>query len=102
MGYVFTVEGASNWINPWSYYKVHKTEYHWEGWTCDTTGAVTWQPDGKVDMKDIGMVARRFGALAGKPGYDMHCDINLDGKIDMKDIGPTARLFGKKAPWAPP
>jgi outer membrane protein assembly factor BamB len=74
--------------------------------------------DGKVDMKDIGPVARDFGAQLnptdGKyyrpsgevtekpgdvtggytpPGFPT-CGIP-DGKIDMKDIGLVAREFGK-------
>jgi hypothetical protein len=51
--------------------------------------------DGKVDMKDIGYVARRFMCRPGDPLWDPIADINSDGKIDMKDIGTVARHFGE-------
>lgn len=56
--------------------------------------------DGKVDMKDIAYVAKRFGCVPTEPLWSFHADINDDGKIDMKDISITARKFGKT--WAPP
>ena len=51
--------------------------------------------DGKVDMKDIGYAARRFGINAADPFWDSGADIVGDGKIDMKDIGTVARHFGE-------
>jgi uncharacterized protein (DUF2141 family) len=51
--------------------------------------------DGKVDMKDIGYAARRFGMNAADPLWDPIADIVGDGKIDMKDIGTVARHFGE-------
>lgn len=54
--------------------------------------------DGRVDMKDIGYVARRFGIIAADPLWDPAADINHDGKIDMKDIGYVARWFGQVDP----
>lgn len=69
--------------------------------------------DGIIDMKDIRMVAKAFGAIhitdPLDPKYceywhDPPCsscphppqtDINNDGKIDMKDIRPVAKNFGK-------
>jgi hypothetical protein len=53
--------------------------------------------DGKVDMKDIGRVARAFGESPGRPRWDPVCDTNHDLKIDMKDVAITARGFG----WTP-
>jgi len=49
-------------------------------------------PDGKVDMWDIGTVARHFGQFVN-PGDPK--DVYPDGKIDMKDIGIVAKNFGK-------
>ncbi|MEM2975321.1 MAG: hypothetical protein QW821_02740 [Candidatus Bathyarchaeia archaeon] len=49
-------------------------------------------PDGKVDMRDIGTVARHFGELV-EPGDPK--DVFPDGKIDMKDIGIVAKNFGR-------
>jgi hypothetical protein len=63
----------------------------------DATGPNGW-PDFKVDMRDIGAVARLFGVSYQDPQYDPNYDINGDGKIDMKDIGIAARNFGKHYP----
>jgi parallel beta-helix repeat protein len=53
--------------------------------------------DGKVDMKDIGAVARAFGEFPGRPRWNPAYDINGDNKIDMRDIATVARNFG----WTP-
>jgi hypothetical protein len=56
-------------------------------------------PDGKVDMKDIGVVAKYFGQNA--PPAPPNCDLTgptpgvPDGKIDMRDVGLAARHFGE-------
>ncbi len=52
--------------------------------------------DGKIDMKDVGFVARRFGIGQTDPLWNPHADVNEDDKIDMKDIGTTARGFGQE------
>ncbi len=54
--------------------------------------------DHKVDMKDIGYVARRFLISTSDPLWDSNADINGDGKIDMKDIGIAARHFAEHYP----
>ena len=51
--------------------------------------------DGKVDMKDISYVARRFMMTPADPLWDPAADINRDGRVDMKDIGGSARRFGE-------
>jgi len=51
--------------------------------------------DRKVDMKDIGRVARGFGTDPTSLLWDPNTDINNDYKIDMKDIGTAARHFGE-------
>jgi parallel beta-helix repeat protein len=63
------------------------------GTRCDITGP-DGNPDGKVDMRDISHVARRFMCIPGNPLWDPYADINGDGKIDMIDIGTVARFFG--------
>lgn len=60
---------------------------------CDITGP-DGNPDGKVDMRDISHVARRFLYFPGNPLWDPYADINGDAKIDMIDIGTVARFFG--------
>jgi len=54
--------------------------------------------DGKVDMKDVGYVARRFMCVHGDPLWDATADFNSDGKINMVDIGTVARHFGESRP----
>ena len=49
--------------------------------------------DGRVDMKDIGYIARRFLIPHMDGLWDPNADIDDDGKIDMKDIGIAARHF---------
>lgn len=51
--------------------------------------------DGKVDMRDIGHVARRFLMSPSDFLWDPDTDIDGDGKVDMKDVGVTARNFGQ-------
>jgi len=73
----------------------------------DITGPDGW-PDGKVDMYDVGNVARAFmatynssdgmywhGVACSVCPHSPNFDINNDGKIDMKDIGTVARHFGE-------
>jgi peptide/nickel transport system substrate-binding protein len=59
--------------------------------------------DGKVDMKDIGIVARAFCTSFGPPQdarWIYRGDINNDRKIDLKDVGLVARQFGESsAAW---
>ncbi len=50
--------------------------------------------DLKIDMKDIGLVARLFGATSSDAFWNPSADIIVDEVIDMKDIGFVARLFG--------
>jgi len=52
--------------------------------------------DGRIDMKDVGFVARRFGCTRTDPLWNAHADVNEDNKVDMKDVGTTARKFGQE------
>jgi hypothetical protein len=54
--------------------------------------------DGKIDMKDIGIVARAYGSRPGSLNWNPFADINGDGKIDMRDIGAVARQYGEHYP----
>jgi len=51
--------------------------------------------DGKVDMKDLAMVARCFGAKPSDPRWNPACDLTGDGKIDMIDLATVAAHFGR-------
>lgn len=42
--------------------------------------------DGKVDMKDMVIVAKAFGSHPSHPRWNIAADLNQDGKVDMKDI----------------
>ena len=70
--------------------------------TGGTPNLLDFVPDGKVDMKDIGVVARFFGQNV--PPAPANCDITgptrgvPDDKIDMRDIGLVARHFGDSYP----
>jgi len=48
--------------------------------------------DGLVDIADLVVVARDFGA-AGPPGF-APTDVNLDGAVDIADLVTVARRFG--------
>jgi len=50
--------------------------------------------DGKVDMKDIAIVAKLFGTRPGDPLWNPVADVIKDGKVDMKDISIVAKEFG--------
>jgi Ca2+-binding EF-hand superfamily protein len=63
----------------------------------DITG-VFGIPDGEVDMRDVGSVARLFGVSSPSPEYNPNFDINDDGTIDIKDVSTVARHFGENAP----
>lgn len=52
--------------------------------------------DGKVNIQDVGIVARAFGTKPGHPRWNQDADINPDGKIDLKDVLMVAKNFGKK------
>jgi hypothetical protein len=54
--------------------------------------------DGRVDLKDIALVARAFGSTPTSPNWNPAADLNGDGKIDMKDITLVARNFGRHYP----
>jgi hypothetical protein len=62
--------------------------------------------DGKVDIKDIALVAKSFGAVGPNyfypgsppsPNWNPDADLNGDNKIDIKDIVIVALNFGKTA-----
>jgi uncharacterized repeat protein (TIGR02543 family) len=63
----------------------------------DITGPAG-RPDGKVDMFDVGNVARRFMAMPPSPDYNKNFDINDDGIINMFDIALVARHFMEHEP----
>ncbi|HXX87734.1 MAG TPA: NosD domain-containing protein [Candidatus Acidoferrum sp.] len=61
----------------------------------DLTGPTPFVPDGKVDIRDISVVAKCFGSLPGMSNWNANCDLNNDGKIDIRDISMVAKHFGQ-------
>jgi hypothetical protein len=51
--------------------------------------------DGKIDGKDIAVVAQAFGSYPGHPRWNPQADLNQDDKIEGKDIALVGRNFGK-------
>ncbi len=75
-----------------------------ETYTIDNTGiynsvqlTIPGDIDGNnlVDMRDIGLAARAFGATPSDPRWTPNPDINSDNRIDMRDIAIAARNFGQ-------
>lgn len=71
----------------------------------DLTGGTSnpWDfvPDGKVDGKDIAIVALCYGSAPGCPPpyvWNPNSDVNNDAKIDGKDIALVAAHFGQAGP----
>jgi rhodanese-related sulfurtransferase len=71
----------------------------------DLTGApgVPWPglPDGKVDGKDLTLIAKCFGSWPEAPPpmtWNPNADINNDGKVDGKDLTALAKHFGQSDP----
>ena len=70
--------------------------------TGKTPNLLDFIPDGKVNMKDIGLVAKYFGQTV--PPAPSNCDLTgpimgvPDGIVNMRDIGLVARHFGETDP----
>ena len=54
--------------------------------------------DERINMIDIGTIAKNFMRSPGDPFWNPSCDLNDDGKIDTYDIGYSARHFGEHYP----
>ena len=50
--------------------------------------------DGKVDVKDIALVAKAFGSSKNKPNWNVMADANGDDKVDIRDIGLVCANVG--------
>jgi parallel beta-helix repeat protein len=69
--------------------------------TGNTSNPWDFVPDGKVDGKDIAIVALCFGSAPGcSPPYvwNPNCDVNNDGRVDGKDIALIAIQYGQADP----
>jgi hypothetical protein len=56
--------------------------------------------DGKIDMKDVAVVARAFGSHPGSPNWNPAADLTgpvplvPDGVVDMRDVALVSKAFG--------
>jgi PKD repeat protein len=64
----------------------------------DLTGTTLFVPDGKVDGRDITVVAGAFGTTVGDPMYNVNCDLFNRGKVDGRDLTIVAGAFGNVDP----
>jgi PKD repeat protein len=51
--------------------------------------------NGKVSMRDIGLICKAYGSYPGYPTWDPNMDVNGDGKVDMKDLGYACIYYGQ-------
>lgn len=54
--------------------------------------------DGKVDLKDLALVAHAYASTPGKPNWDPRCDLNNNGVVDLQDLVTVALHFGEPKP----
>jgi hypothetical protein len=55
--------------------------------------------DGKVDLRDLALVARAFGSTPASPNWNSAADINGDGVVNMKDLALIGRYFGRRTAY---
>jgi hypothetical protein len=51
--------------------------------------------DGKVDIRDISIVARALGKSSGDPSYVAKADLDVNGIIDIRDVAIVASKFSR-------
>jgi hypothetical protein len=51
-----------------------------------------------VNIRDLALVTRAFGTIAGDPMWNPMADENGDGKINIRDIAIVAKHFGEHSP----
>ena len=51
--------------------------------------------DGRIDMRDIGIVCSLYGVKEGDPDWNPDADLYKDGTINMRDIGVECSNYGK-------
>ncbi len=50
--------------------------------------------DGVVDIYDLSLVGKAYGAVVGQPAYNPDADITKDGRVDIRDIALVSRNWG--------
>lgn len=51
--------------------------------------------DGRIDIKDVSIIAKAFGAKFGDPSWNPYADIDETGEVTMIDVSISARNFGR-------
>jgi hypothetical protein len=62
---------------------------------ADITGS-QGVPDGRVDLRDVSYVAKRFMSTPDTSSWDSRADLNTNEKIDMQDVAIVASRFGEE------
>jgi len=88
--YTFTLLSAHDDFPDW-YHTMESTVFE-VGFPADIND------DGKVDIKDIAIVALAYGTHNPDPRYNRVADIYYDGKVDIRDVSFTAIHFGESNP----
>lgn len=55
-------------------------------------------PDGKVDIKDLAVMAKCYGSTYPSPQYVSNYDLDGNGRIEIKDLALAAKNYGKTDP----
>ncbi len=50
--------------------------------------------DGKIDMRDVGMLCSLYGTRTGDPRWNPDADLDASGRVDMRDVGLQCANFG--------
>jgi hypothetical protein len=49
--------------------------------------------DGKIDVRDLAIIARSYGAVYGSPQWDPRADLDANGRIDVYDLMQIASHY---------
>lgn len=60
--------------------------------------SLDFDKNNKIDMADIGPLAREFGKTQNSTDWNPKYDVYPDGKIDLRDIAPAAQNFAMTKP----
>jgi hypothetical protein len=84
------------WLGNYSIYANTRYGFQISLSTCIFTVILTGDlnHDGKIDIKDISIVAKAYGSDPTKPNWNPIADLNHDGKVDIKDVAIVAKVFG--------
>jgi len=51
-----------------------------------------------INIQDFGLLAARYGSLAGTEEYDERVDFDRNGKINIADFGLLTANYGHSSP----